>query len=446
MDWENFFKGKKVTQIGLGLLGRGVDDADFISDYAAELIITDIKNKDILKPSIDRLAHKKNIKFVLGGHRLEDFRDRDFILKGAGIPLDSVFISEAKKNDIPIKMDASLFSRLVNRNVTIVGVTGTRGKSTTTVLIYEILKKAGKRVFLGGNVLDRATLPLLRKVESGDYVVLELDSWQLQGFGDEKISPHIAVFTTFMRDHLNYYGGDMDKYFSDKANIYRYQNEDDFLIVGEDIEKLVETTRSKKIIARREKAYVPMTASLLGEHNKLNISCAFEAAKALGIKASICDDALMTFRGLKGRLEFLKVVNGVTIINDNHSTTPDATIAGLRALGDKWKKKIVLIFGGDDKGLPMEELISEIPKWCSKVVMFKERGTDKIKDKVFALANSELKVYEEEDLEKTVKKAMQVAESGEVLLYSPAFSSFGKWFKNEYDRGDQFKSIIADLD
>ena len=119
-------------------------------------------------------------------------------------------------------MDASLFARLASAGVIIIGITGTRGKTTVTNLIYEILKRVGKRVFLGGNIRGVATLPLLKKVKSGDMVVLELDSWQLQGFGDTKISPQVAVFTNFMRDHMNYYRGDMDQYWSDKANIFKY--------------------------------------------------------------------------------------------------------------------------------------------------------------------------------------------------------------------------------
>jgi len=154
---------------------------------------------------------------------------------------------------------------------------------------------------------------------------------------------------------------------------------------------------------------------------------------------------LASFVSLFGRLEFLREIKGVKIYNDNSSTTPDATIAALKAVGDKKKHKVVLIIGGDKKMLDMTKLLKEIPKYCSKVVMFKERGTDLIKDKVFAFQKKGIEVYEEEGLYNTVHKAFSVAKNGEILLYSPALSSFGKYFANEYDRGDQFIKIVKNL-
>src|SRR3989344_594840 len=154
--WQDFFKGKKVTLMGLGLLGRGVGDAEFLARYGAGLIVTDLKSAEELKSSLERLKGFSNITYHLGGHQLEDFHDRDFILKAAGVPLDSPFIAEARKAGVSIEMDASLFAKLAPAGVTLIGVTGTRGKSTTAALIYEILKAAGKRAFLGGNIKDTA--------------------------------------------------------------------------------------------------------------------------------------------------------------------------------------------------------------------------------------------------------------------------------------------------
>ncbi|HEY4510675.1 MAG TPA: Mur ligase family protein, partial [Candidatus Paceibacterota bacterium] len=213
-NYKEFFRGKRITIMGLGLLGRGVGDAEFLAECGASLIITDLKSKEELSPSLKRLRKYKNIKYTLGGHKLKNFRNRDMILKAAGVPLDSPYIAEAGKNKIPVEMDASLFSRFTP--ATIIGVTGTRGKSTVTHVLYEMLIKSGRRAFLGGNVKGMATLPLLKKVKPGDIIIMELDSWQLQGFGEAKLSPHIAIFTNFLPDHLNYYKGDMNKYFSDK--------------------------------------------------------------------------------------------------------------------------------------------------------------------------------------------------------------------------------------
>ena len=225
------------------------------------------------------------IKFVLGEHRLEDFKDRDMVIKAAGVPLDSIYIKEAQKNKIPVEMDVSLFLKCAPE-VTIIGVTGTRGKSMVTVLVYEILKQNEKflknpsttlrtkkpSVFLGGNVRGIATLPLLKKVKVGDILICELDSWQLQGFGDSKISPHISVFTSFMPDHMNYYKNSMKKYFEDKANIFKYQKKNDILIIRPDVKKLIPKNLESKLIVVKPDNF-----------QEENLACAVEVAKLLKI-------------------------------------------------------------------------------------------------------------------------------------------------------------------
>src|SRR5690349_11830176 len=146
MNVRDHLKGKKVTVMGLGLLGRGVGDAKFLAQCGADLIVTDLKSAEDLASSLDQLSGFSNIQYVLGEHRLEDFKDRDFILKAAGVPLDSPYIAEAVKNNIPVKMSASWFMEL--SDVPVVGVTGTRGKSTVTHMLHSILKEAGQNVLL----------------------------------------------------------------------------------------------------------------------------------------------------------------------------------------------------------------------------------------------------------------------------------------------------------
>src|SRR3989338_5869732 len=177
VDASAHFRGKKITIMGLGLLGRGVGDARYLAECGAELIVTDLKSREQLAESVAQLKSFPNIQFVLGEHRLEDFRGRDLILKAAGIPLDSPYIAEAKKNKIPVRMSADLFAEI--SGVPIIGVTGTRGKSTVAHMIYEILKTGlglnhsegmvgrttpYKGVVLGGNVRGVSTLPLLHEV------------------------------------------------------------------------------------------------------------------------------------------------------------------------------------------------------------------------------------------------------------------------------------------
>ena len=230
-----YFENKKITVMGLGLLGRGIGDTAFLAKISREVIVTDKKTKEQLASSLLLLKEYIGVTYVLNEHRMEDFENRDFILKAAGVPLESEYIADARSKKVPVYMSAALVCDIVMKelpDVVIIGVTGTRGKSTTTELIAHILRENGSRVHLGGNIRGVANLPLLNEIEDGDFLVLELDSWQLQGFGDMKISPHIAVFTSFMDDHMNYYKNDKELYFNDKANIYRNQHDGDILIAS----------------------------------------------------------------------------------------------------------------------------------------------------------------------------------------------------------------------
>lgn len=444
-NYKKHFRDKKITVMGLGLLGRGIGDVQFLAECGANLIVTDLKNKNELKPSLKKLSKYKNIEYVLGRHRHEDFKNRDMILKSAGVPIESPYIKTARKNKIPIEMSSSLLAKL--SDATIIGITGTRGKSTVTQLVYEILKADKKRrVFLGGNVRGVATLPLLKKVKRGDLVVMELDSWQLQGFGDSKISPHISVFTTFLPDHMDYYGDSMTKYYRDKENIFKYQEDTDFLIVGKDVAKRIKKAskfpKSKLIVADGESIPKSWNITIPGLHNRDNIALAIEVTKALKIPQATIKKAVENFSGVEGRLQYLRTIRGIKIYNDNNATTPDATIAGLKALGNK--KNIVLIMGGTNKGLDMSELVKTIPKYCKAVVLFKGSGTDRLKGAVSALSGIEVK--EVDSLEEAMKQAIELSgDSVDTILYSPAFASFGKHFKNEYDRNDQFVEIVNKL-
>ncbi len=421
-SWKDYFKSKKITLMGLGLLGRGVGDAKFLAEMGAELIVTDLKTAEQLETSIKQLKKYPNIKFILGEHRLEDFKDRDFVLRAANVPLDSVYIAEARKNGIPIKMDASWFAELMPGGVMLVGITGTRGKSTTTQMIYEILKAAKKRVFLGGNVKGVATLPLLKKVKSGDILVLELDSWQLQGFGEAQMSPQIAVFTNFMPDHLNYYKGDMKQYLADKENIFKYQKPGDTLVRGETAKKLPASWKLK----------------ILGAHNRVNAACAVEVGKVLEIPEKIIKKAVENFSGVPGRLELVRTVRGVKYYNDTTATSPDAVIAAIGAFAAA--KKIVLIAGGTDKNFPDESVVKlgENLAKVKEVILLPGTGTEKLKKLM------KLKANEAGTLADALKMAQNKAKSGDTVLLSPGFASFGL-FKNEYDRGNQFDKFVKKL-
>src|SRR3989344_3857113 len=461
MNYKAYFKGKKITVLGLGLLGRGINITKFLAECGAELLVTDLKTKEQLATalrSLKNLTIYRKVKFVLGRHRLSDFRNCDMVIKAAGVPLDSPYIAEAKKNKIPVEMDASLFAKLV-RGVTIIRVTGTRGKSKENRLIYEILKTnlglnrfhketigqktLHSKVFLAGNVRGMATLPLIKKVKAGDVVVMELDSWQLQGFSDSRISPHISVFTNFMRDHQNYYKGNMKKYFSDKANIYKYQKKGDYLVMGTSIAKYIEyqpkagRPLAEKIIARGNDIPKTWKIKLLGEHNKENIACAIRVAEVLGIRAGVIRKAVEDFSGVPGRLEFVRTWNGISFYNDTTATTPDATMAALNALHSTTiiydSGGVILIAGGSDKNLDYKNFVKEVTKKTKALILFSGTATEKIKK----LLPKDFLYTEVRNMKEALKQALARSGKGDTVLLSPGAASFGI-FKNEYDRGDQF--------
>lgn len=433
--------------MGLGLLGRGIGDAVFLAECGAKLTITDLKTKAELRESLKKLEKFKDITYRLGEHDFRDFKNRDMILKAAGVPLDSMYIKEAKKNNIPIEMDVSLFAKLA-KGVKIIGITGTRGKSMTTELMYQILSQniKNKKVYLGGNVRGVATLPFLKKAKAGDMLVCELDSWQLQGFGEAKISPHIAVFTSFMPDHMNYYKDNMKKYFADKANIFKFQKKGDILIVRPGVKKLIPKSIKSKLIVVNKKEVDSWKFNVLGDHHQENLACAVAVAKNLGIPILKIKASVATFSHLEGRMQLLRIYKGVKIYNDNNATTPQATIAGIETLKSK---KIILICGGNDKGLDLKEFTKAIDRHCKLVVTIPGTGTERLFHAKPARLNSRSGGFKSDimgtkNLNEAVKVALGESKSGDILLFSPAFSSFSQ-YSNEYERGDEFIKIVKSL-
>lgn len=436
VDAAAYFKGKKITLMRIGLLGRGVQDATFLAKRGAEVLVVDDAPREVMQPSVDALAAFPNITFKFGPYDLDDFRHCDLVLKGAGAALNSPEITEAKKHGIPVRMSADLFAEL--SGVLVVGITGTRGKSTVTHMVHAILKEAGKPVLLGGNVRGVSTLALLDTITPESVAVLELDSWQLQGFGEAKLSPHIGVFTTFYPDHFNYYKDNPEAYLADKANIFLYQTSEDTLVLGKQcspiiIEKYGEQIESRVQIVDELKLPDTWTLLIPGMHNRYNAALALAVARALSIPDEVSRTALQSFVGVPGRLELIREVSGIKVYNDTTATTPEATLAALKAL-DTGAKNIVLIMGGSDKTLDMNTLLYEIPNHVKRTILLTGTGTNRVLEFL-----PEASVFD--DLGKAVEEAFRAAEPGDTILFSPAFASFGM-FKNEYDRGDQFNALV----
>ena len=446
-DYSQYFKDKKITVMGLGLLGRGVGDAAFLAECGADVLITDLKSREQLLPSLAALEAYSNITYVLGEHRFEDFENRDMILVAAGVPLESPFLLHAKDKGVPLEMSAALFARL--SKISMIGVTGTRGKSTVTAMIHHVLSVVtGEEIILGGNIRGVSNLQLLKVVHENALAVFELDSWQLQGFGWAHISPQIAVFTNFMQDHQNYYHGDMEAYFADKAHIFLHQEESGVFVttaeVFERAKNLPRVTLGQEVVFA-DASVLPedFTLRIPGEHNRQNAALAFYALRALSLAEDEILDGLSTFRGVPGRLEYLSEINGVKIYNDNNATTPEATIAGLKAVCGK-VPNVILIAGGAYKEVDPLPLASVIDTYCKGVILLPGTGTEKLKKISGNSTICRTQCTEVTSLEDAVEHALAQAVTGDVLLFSPAFASFGQ-YNNEYERNDEFIKLIEAL-
>lgn len=473
--------------MGLGLYenGSGIAATKFLLSAGAKITITDLKTKAQLADQIKRLGPTaKKVKFVLGEHRKADFINADLVVRNPGVPKSSAFLALARKNKIPIETDITLFLPMVERK-RVLAVTGTRGKSTTTSWLYEMIKTKDQNAVLAGNII-KSPLAQLSAIKKGGPVVLELSSWLLEDMAAKKISPHIAVFTNIYPDHLNTYK-DLDEYIDAKANIFRYQNLQDYLIINKDnakTEKLGHLAPGQRfwfslkrfeeengcfidrgeMIFRQNGEEVKISKikeiSLPGEHNLANALGAAAAAMIYGVKAENIRKVLKSFKGVSSRQELIREIGGVKYYNDTTSTTPEATIAALKTLSkkqentcpqcfaqrsrrEKAKKQIVLIAGGSDKSLDFKELAREIKNTCKAVVFLKGTGTERL-SKMLKTKNYQLKTTKVDSMKEAIKAAQSFAKKRDVVLLSPACASFGM-FNNEFDRGGQFNKIVRSL-
>lgn len=434
------FRGKKVLIVGLGLQGGGVGMARFFSNLGAYVKVTDRKNGDELSESVQKLASYKNISYSFGVHSTADFISSDYIFIGPSVRWDMPQIQEAQRKGIPIEMEASFFASVCPACV--IGVTGTRGKSTVATMVFSLLRKTGKRAFLAGNVAGSSTVEILKYVEKDDYVVLELSSWQLSGFHRKRISPHISVFTNVYPDHLNYYAS-MDEYLFDKKAVYLYQTQSDYLIAHEDLKKIIENDYPKSTVMYfKSSDYTGKLPYLRGMHNRDNASSVLKIAEVLGIKKTTAEETLFEFRGLPGRCEVMKKKDNVFFVNDTTSTTPVATIKAIDSFNGE---TIVLILGGNSKNLPVVELLDKLDQ-VEKIILLKGNFTEQVFASMDHLGQE--KVVETFDsLEKAVDAAYGAAKElakekkSVYILFSPGATSFGM-FKNEFHRGDEFVRIV----
>ncbi|NQV00646.1 MAG: UDP-N-acetylmuramoyl-L-alanine--D-glutamate ligase [Parcubacteria group bacterium] len=459
------FKNKKVTIIGLGLHGGGVGSAKFFSMAGANVLVTDLRNKEELAESIEKLK-KERIKYVLGQHRPEDFINTDLVIKNPAVSDKSKYLEIARENKVPIETDIGIFFELCP--APIIGITGSRGKSTVSTLTARFLKKKYSEVILAGNIRS-SVLGKLNKIDKKSIVVLELSSWQLAGLKSHKKSPYCALITNIIPDHLNKYK-DMDHYIRDKKKIFRWQKSKDYLILNHDDERVKDFKEEAKAqilyysqenkeesdfqgsFIKQEKIYFNFEEvcslneiKLKGRHNISNVLAAITIAKLYNVSNKSIQKTLNKFNGIEGRLELIDIVNGVKYINDTTATIPEACLAALDSFSNK---NIVLIAGGADKKLDFTELAKVVIKRIKAIILLKGSATDKLKqeiEKEMKLNNQQLEIIGPLDnMEQAVIEATEQAKKFEesIVLLSPACASFGL-FRHEFERGKYFNEAVA---
>lgn len=451
--------------MGLGLHGGGVGTVRFLCEAGAKVTVTDLGSKEELAASLEKLKGFKNISYVFNQHRPEDFTKVDMVVKNPAVPWTNKHIKLALENKVPVEMDSSLFFKFCPRPI--IGVTGTKGKSTTASLIFDILKTAGRnpvKVGIGQvSVLDK-----LKELKKDSVVVFELSSWRLSALGRAKTSPQIAVITNIYPDHLNYYKT-MDDYLKDKKNICLYQNRENSCVISGDNELLEGFEKeiksrlikfSRRPIERGRSVYVENGSvyfnngidekkvldvkeiNLPGEHNLENVLAAIGAAAAAGVDLATIRKGILLFKGIAHRLELVREHMGVKYVNDTAATMPEAAIFGIKSFSEP----VILIAGGSDKNLDMSEWGRAILEKAKGVIFLAGPATDKIilSMKKFQpeLAYEKFKIVE--SMEKAVELARAAADKGDVILLSPGAASFGM-FTNEFDRGNKFKEAVKKL-
>lgn len=431
--------------MGIGLLGRGVGDIDLLASCGANITATDLRTKKDLAPSLKKLKKHKYIDYVLEKHKVSDFRDIDMLLYAAGVPKDNKYLQGAKESGTEALMSFALLVKIIKNlnfdKVKIIGVTGSKGKSTTVSMIESVLKASGMRYHLGGNVRGVSNLQILKNLEDGDVILAELDSWQLQSLHDIEYSPNIAVFTSFFKDHMNYYNNSMEDYFYDKSAIFKYQTKDDVLVYSKNAQASIRKYRTSKINATKIRASfndlpVSWEYHVFGEHVENNLALAYHATRELGVLVRDIKTGLTNYQAKEGRFQYLgKNSSGVMFFNDNNSTTPQSTILSLSSLKEKYpKSNIILIAGGSDKNFNYRDFATFVSKEVSSMLLFPGAATEKI---IEALPKSFDNYTKALNMGTAVNLAVKEAQSGDIIILSPASASFGL-FKNEYDRNDQY--------
>jgi UDP-N-acetylmuramoylalanine--D-glutamate ligase len=483
------YAGMKVLIMGLGLHGGGLESARFLLKRGAALTVTDLRDEQTLAPSIEQLEKafgQASVRYVLGKHEIDDFKNADMVIKNPGVRPDSPFLQAARC----IETDISLFLAAVAAigHVRLTAVTGSKGKSSTASALHWVLAHAGGRgtggkTYLGGNITV-SPLAFLDDLRPGDDVTLELSSWQLGDLrgrcnadGSPLLKPNAAVLTAIMPDHLDRYGT-MEAYVADKRVIYQGQDSGDFTVAGDDAwgkSFLAESKAAPLVysaaplpegiaggwvegngpgLARLHGGetveIVPAQPLVPGRHQKQNLLAAGLALLGLGLPPDAIKEGLESFPGIEHRLGRFHEARGIAFYNDSAATIPEAAAAALEALGDTngggagSAGRLILVTGGTDKNLDFSPLVNAIRmrQGLLAVILLAGTGSDKL---CALLANAGIAPLGPFDrLDAAVAAALEAAAPGDRVLLSPGCASFGM-FLNEFDRGRKWKEAVKRL-
>lgn len=425
----------KVLIFGLGLNQGGVGSAKFFAARDAEVKVTDLKTREILQPSLDELKDFPQITYTLGEHKYEDIDWADLIIKNPAVKPGNPFIEYALKKEKQIETDMGIFLQYV-KPAQIIGITGTKGKSTTSSLIYEVLKAAGKKVILAGNI-GKSVLDTIPFVKKETLVVLELSSFQLESFEKHQVSPKWAVITNIYPDHLNYYNS-MEQYINAKKIIGLYQDPGDYLLINKD-DPTINNPKFLKGLRGQINFYsaadLPKTLQpkLKGEHNRSNIAAVLTLGKAFEIKSDLLLKTLSNFQGIPFRMELIKKWKDIRIYNDTAATSPEAGLQAIKTLPNS-----ILICGGMNKKMDYQEFSKISGKKAKKIFFLEGDSTEEIKR---YLNNKKLVAGTYNNLEKLLTDVKAILKPGDTVLFSPAATSFNL-FQNEFDRGRKFNEAV----
>lgn len=432
---KGWYKNKKVLILGLGVNQGGLGAAKFFAKNGAKVTVTDLKEAGQLKPSLEELKGFPNIRYVLGKHDYKDIDEADLIIRNQALKPNNEYRIYAQQRGKKIDTDVGVFLGFIKPSQ-LIGVTGTKGKSTTSSLIYEVLKNLTSNVIHAGNI-GKSVLDALELIDDKTLVVLEISSFQLEAFLEHKVSPKYAVITNIHPDHLDYYGS-MDKYIASKRVIAENQSNKDYLFLLKDdpitnSPEFLKGLKSKVVKFSESDLPEDFSLTIPGLHNRTNAAAALAVATTLKVNKEAALEAMQQFQGVPFRLELIKEWEGVKIYNDTAATGPTAALKALKSF-----KNPIMIIGGVDKGLPYEELAQALDREAKAVYFLDGSATEKIK-KLMRILKIQRSTYF--NLDSLLKDLRVEVQKGDTVLFSPGAASFNM-FQNEFDRGRKFNEAV----